>query len=52
MTTPNEPERSDLTRVQREVRVLITVIVVVVLSLLALTVYLFHRFTAGITVTP
>ena len=51
MTSP-EPERPDLTQVRREVRVLITVIVVVVASLLALTFYLFHRFTAGITVTP
>lgn len=51
MTTP-EPERPDLNRVQREVRVLVTVLVVVVASVLALTVYLFHRFTAGVTVTP
>ena len=51
MTSP-EPDRSDLTRVRREVRVLITVIVVVVVSVLALTVYLFHRFTAGVHVTP
>jgi hypothetical protein len=47
-----QPDRPDLTRVRREVRVLVIVIVVVVASILTLTVYLFHRFTAGITVTP
>lgn len=52
MTSPEPSERPDLTRVRRELGVLVTVIIVLVLSVLALTVYLFHRFTAGVTVTP
>jgi hypothetical protein len=52
MTSNAPPERPDLTRLRRELRILITVIVVVVLSVLTLTAYLYHRFTAGVTVTP
>ena len=52
MSSNSPPERPDLTRLRRELRVLITAIAIVVLSVLALTAYLYHRFTAGVIVTP
>lgn len=46
------PEPPDLSPLRRQLAVLITVIVVSVVSLLALTFYLYERFTEGITVAP
>lgn len=45
-------DRPDLKPLRRQLAILVTVIAVTVLGLLALTIYLYGRFTAGNTVTP
>jgi hypothetical protein len=48
----NEPPRPDLKNLRRLLGRLVAVIVVAVIGLLALTFYLYARFTAGVTVAP
>ena len=48
----NETPRPDLIKLRRHLALLVTVIAVTVISLLALTFYLYARFTAGVVVAP
>lgn len=45
-------ERPDLQPLRRQLTILVIVIAITVVALLALTVYLYYRFTAGVRVTP
>jgi hypothetical protein len=47
-----DSERPDLKQLRHHLRWLFLVIAVVVAGLVALTLYLYARFTAGVTVTP
>lgn len=48
----NESPRPDLKRLRRHLALLVAVIAVSVAGLLALTFYLYGRFTAGAVVAP
>lgn len=48
----HERERPDLVPVHRKLTILVAVIAISVVLLLALTLYLYHRFTTGVRVTP
>jgi hypothetical protein len=48
----NEPDRPDLRQVRHHLKWLFSVIIVAVFGFLALTFYLYARFTEGITLAP